>query len=186
MKLYIRDGIQNPYVANLHDKITMTIQFDKGDLPRVQELADKLRELSNGEIDIEVRQHKEKRSLDSNAKCWLLIGKMAKVMGLTPIEVYRHEIQDMPTYDILPVRNDAVDRFRKNWESQGTGWICDSLGASKFPNYTNLKCHYGSSTFNTKEMSDFIDKIIMDCKELGIQTDSPDEIERMKQLWGDS
>lgn len=182
MKLHKQIGKINPFVAVLYDHIDLTISFSKDEWQKVGQLADKIRELDD--VDIEVKQHREKRSLDANSKAWVLIGKIARKQGISATEVYRQEIRDMPTYDILPIRDDAVERFKQNWESQGTGWLCDSLGASKFKGYTNLKCHYGSSTFNTKEMSDFIDKIIMDCRELGIETDSPDEIEKIKNLWG--
>jgi hypothetical protein len=43
----------------------------------------------------------------------------------------------------------------------------------------------GSSEFDTKEMSIFIDGIVSEAKELGIQTDTPDQIAKMKALWGE-
>ena len=178
----LADVQNNPYVAVLYDKVSLTINFPKSDRQRVQEIAEKIRNTSEFEIEIK----KPRRRLDANAKMWVLISKIAKELGITPLEVYRQEIQDMGCYDIIPVRNDVVDRFVQNWESRGIGWICDSLGASKIRNYTNLKCHYGSSVFDTKEMSAFIDKIIMDCQSLGIETDSPEEIERLKKLWDSS
>ena len=42
----------------------------------------------------------------------------------------------------------------------------------------------GSSEYDTGEMSRFIDGVISECKELGIQTMTPDEIEELKQKWG--
>ena len=50
--------------------------------------------------------------------------------------------------------------------------------------YRNIKCYFGSSTFDTKEMSHFIDMIVTDCEELGIETATPDELARLKQTWG--
>ena len=46
-----------------------------------------------------------------------------------------------------------------------------------------LQVYFGSSTFDTKEMSVFLDGIVSECKELGIETATPDELERMKQKW---
>ena len=42
----------------------------------------------------------------------------------------------------------------------------------------------GSSEYDTAEMSHFIDRIVEEAKELGIETATPDELERMKQEWG--
>ena len=46
-----------------------------------------------------------------------------------------------------------------------------------------LQIYFGSSTFDTKEMSVFIDGLVETCKELGLETLPPDELERMKQAW---
>ena len=46
-----------------------------------------------------------------------------------------------------------------------------------------LQCYFGSSTYNTKEMSVLIDGIVYEAKELGIETLPPDELERMKVEW---
>lgn len=47
-----------------------------------------------------------------------------------------------------------------------------------------MKCYRGSSTFNQKEMSQLIDMVVQDCKEQGVETATPNELERMKQEWG--
>jgi hypothetical protein len=41
-----------------------------------------------------------------------------------------------------------------------------------------------SHLMNSKEMSELIDGTVSEAKELGIDTRTPDEIERMKALWG--
>jgi hypothetical protein len=41
----------------------------------------------------------------------------------------------------------------------------------------------GSSTYDTKEMSAFIDGIVSDCKELGIETAPTMELEKIKKKW---
>lgn len=46
--------------------------------------------------------------------------------------------------------------------------------------YAKLK---GTSEYDTKEMSRFIDGIVSEAKELGIETLPPDEVARMKREW---
>ena len=41
----------------------------------------------------------------------------------------------------------------------------------------------GSSRYNTAEMSHLLDGLIYECKVLGIETATPEELERMKQLY---
>ena len=42
----------------------------------------------------------------------------------------------------------------------------------------------GSSEYDSAEMAHFIDRIVEEAQELGIETATPDELERMKQEWG--
>jgi hypothetical protein len=41
----------------------------------------------------------------------------------------------------------------------------------------------GSHTYDTKEMARLIDGVVYEAKSIGIETLSPDELERMKSLW---
>ena len=50
-----------------------------------------------------------------------------------------------------------------------------------FKSYMKLM---GSSEMDTKQMAYFLDNIVDEAKELGIETTTPAEIERMKQQWG--
>jgi hypothetical protein len=55
-------------------------------------------------------------------------------------------------------------------------------GNGKFNAYLMIK---GTSEYNTSEMAKFLDMVIQEAKELGIQTETPDEIARMNALWGE-
>ena len=135
--------------------------------------------------DLEVKEHRKKRSLDANAYCWVLINKLAEVMRLPPEEVYRQAIQDISgNSEILPVRLDAVAHFKQAWSNHGIGWICRDMGRSKLPGYWNLMVYYGSSVYNTKQMSDLIDALVQDCKALDIETLPPESLALMMDEWG--
>ena len=55
---------------------------------------------------------------------------------------------------------------------------------SKIDGCTNVIVYYGSSTYDSKQMSVLIDRIVQDCKELGIETLPPDELLRLQEEWG--
>ena len=54
---------------------------------------------------------------------------------------------------------------------------------SKLPGCVNVVLYYGSSTYDTAQMSRLIDNIIQDCKAQGIDTRTPEEVARMKEEW---
>jgi hypothetical protein len=54
---------------------------------------------------------------------------------------------------------------------------------SKIDGCTNVILYYGSSVYDTKQMSLLLENLIQDCKALGIQTETPEMIAKMKSLW---
>lgn len=130
----------------------------------------------------EVKDYKPKRSLNANGYLWVLIKEISETIDVEPKEIYREAISHMNTYDVVPIRNDALERFISNWARQGDGWICEKF-PSKIENYTNVRAYYGSSTFNTKEMSQLIEIIVEECKNLGIETKPKAEIESLLRCW---
>ncbi len=142
-----------------------------------------LEEIEKDLLDIEAKKHREKRTLDANAYCWVLLGKLAEKMNMKAEEIYRMEIKEIGAYEVLPIKDEAVERFKESWRKNGIGWVCEEIGKSKLEGYTNLKAYYGSSTYTTKEMARLIDTIIEDCKMQGIPTDTPEQIERYKEEW---
>jgi hypothetical protein len=52
----------------------------------------------------------------------------------------------------------------------------------KFTAYLMIK---GTSEYNVAEMQKFLNMVVLEAKELGIETATPDEIARMNALWGE-
>lgn len=155
------------------------VQEDKGKaMAIVRKHKDKL-------YDLEVKEHRKKRSLDANAYAWVLINKLADVMRIPPTEVYRQAIQDISgNNEILPIKEEAVEQFKQAWSHHGLGWICKDMGKSKLPGYRNLMVYYGSSVYNTKQMSDLIENLVQDCKALDIDVMTERERSLLLDEWG--
>jgi hypothetical protein len=116
---------------------------------------------------------------------WVLVGKLGEKLQCSDLEIYRQLIKENGVFQIVPIREDAISTWIDNWQKNGTGWVCDDLGECKnTKGYHNIKCYFGTSRYNAKEMSRIIDAVIYECKSQGIPTDTPDEIERIKSLWG--
>ena len=135
--------------------------------------------------DLEVKEHRQKRSLDANAYAWVLINKLADAMRLPPTIVYKQAIQNVGgNYEIIPVREEAAGHFKQIWEAKGLGWPCVDMGKSKIAGYRNLRAYYGSSTYDTRQMSQLIDNLVQDCKALDIETMTPEKLALLMEEWG--
>lgn len=131
-----------------------------------------------------LKEHRKKRSLDANAYAWVLIGKLAEAMRETPTAVYINAIQNIGgNYEVIPIREEAVDKFTEVWKKNGLGWPCVDMGPSKITGYRNLRAYYGSSTYDTRQMSLLIDALIQDCKALDIETLSEEKLSAMMGGW---
>lgn len=139
----------------------------------------------NGRLyDLEVKEHRKRRSLDANAYAWVLINKLADALRITPKEIYRQAILNIGgNFEVIPIKEEAADRFREIWEAQGLGWPCMDMGKSKIKGYRNLRAYYGSSTYDTRQMSQLIDNLVQDCKALDIETLPPDKLAALMEGW---
>lgn len=131
----------------------------------------------------QIKEHKEKRSLNSNAYAWTLIDKIAQVVGNTKLEVYKEAIKDVGVFRTISVDNKSVETIKVAWGSMGIGFICETLGQSDIEGCTDVILYYGTSTYNTKQMSRFIDYIVQEAQDLGIQTLTPDQIADLNSSW---
>ncbi|MGN1446233.1 MAG: hypothetical protein ACI4WV_08055 [Eubacteriales bacterium] len=134
--------------------------------------------------DLEVKEHRQKRSLDANAYAWVLINKISDALRITPKEIYRQSILNIGgNCEIIPIKEEAAERFKQIWESQGLGWPCLDMGKSKIQGYRNLRAYYGSKTYDTRQMSILIDNLIQDCKALDIETLPPEKLALLMEGW---
>ena len=130
----------------------------------------------------EIKEHKVKRSLNANAYCWVLMNKIADAIKSTKEEVYREYIKNKGIFRLITMNKEATDTFIRVWQEKGLGWICDT-SESKYEGMVDVVAYYGTSSYNTKQMANFIDYVVDEAKNLGIETLPPDEIERLKSLW---
>ena len=161
-------------------------KFTKRDMPRIMAIiagffgscAD------DKQYKLEIKECKKKRSLDANAYYWTLVHKIAEAANVEVTTVYHEHIKEVGgNNEIVCVQNQAVDLFVDVWNSKGLGWITELL-PSKLQGCTNVVCYYGSSLYDTKQMSRLIELAIQDCKEYGIEYMTPAEIAKLLASWG--
>lgn len=133
--------------------------------------------------DYEIRPKRKKRSLDANAYAWVLLDKIAEAVRLTPEEVYRRELLEIGgASEVVCVLERALPRLNALWTQKGLGWVTEPF-PSKVPGCVNVRLHYGSSAFDTKQMSVFIDHLIEEARALGIETRPEAEVRSMLEAW---
>lgn len=141
-----------------------------------------LEELKGLKLNIDLKKWYAKRSLDANGYAWTLIGKLQEVLDVPKEEIYKDLIRNTGDYEVIPIKNEAVDKFQMAWSKNGLGWITDTT-KSKLEGYTNIIAYYGSSIYDTKSMSRLIDLIIQECKQLNIETMTEEEINSLIGEW---
>ena len=133
----------------------------------------------------DIKEHKNKRSLNANSYCWVLLGKIADEVGSTKEEIYRDYIKHKGIYKIITMASEAVPTFKKVWQDRGLGWLCDT-SETKIAGLTDVIAYYGTSSYNTKQMANFIDYVVQECLNLGIETKSKEELDSLLESWGNT
>ena len=128
---------------------------------------------------LETKRHSDKRSLNANAYFWVLCDKMAKVLRTTKEAIYSLQLSRYGVFVDLDIERPAMSllqgKFRYIEEV-----IEDRLTES---DRITARCYFGSSSYTKEEMARLIDGTVEDAKELGIDTWTPDEIERAIAAW---
>ena len=179
MRFAVRNKLD---IAILYDKINLTISVDKEYKEALEEFA---KEFIPGTLyNIEVKESRPKRSRDANAYAWVLITKLAEELGITPIEVYKQQVLEMFTYRDVLIRDEEFDNEKREWEKDHKGRMLEKLGPCQSQQgWTWARKYRSSSDYDTRDMSKFIDLIVFECQELGIETKTPAELEKLKAGW---
>ena len=126
--------------------------------------------------------------MNANSYCWVLCERIAEKIGYTTKDdVYREQIRTIGVFkDIEDLKTDDAKTLRIAWEDRGLGWITEQVHISKDGKRVTVRFYYGSSSYNSKQMSRLIDNLIQDCEQLVITTETPEEIEKIKSLWANA
>lgn len=137
----------------------------------------------------DVKEHREKRSLSSNAYYWTLLSKLARKLHMSNARVHNMLLRDVaPPFEIggqvamqpIPDTEEAEQQVleAETYHLRPTSGIIETKDGKRCRWYVVLR---GSSTFNTEEMSALLDKLIEECNQQGIETLSPAELEMIRE-----
>ena len=146
----------------------------------MEDISKQLESITDKLLNITAKVFRNKRSRDANSYSWVLMQKIAEDQHTDKWSVYLEMLGRYGVFTHIIVRPGVVDRVVSEWRT------VKNLGEVTVSGQTGiqLQCYFGSSTYDTKEMSVFIEGIVSECHELGIETATPEELDRMKKEWG--
>ena len=61
----------------------------------------------------------ERRSAGANGYLWALLGELQESLRIPKEELYRQYVYSCGVFEVLPVKDEAVQRFIECWQSNG-------------------------------------------------------------------
>lgn len=169
-------------------KMEVTIQADSD----IGKGWDKLRKCE--QLSFTVKQHKQKRSLDANAYYWCLATKLADALRISKPRMHNmllrrygrpEQIDGKLVYLVLPDTESGAERAleAETYHIRPTAQVKEGADGLMYRTYLMLR---GSSTYDAAEMGALIDGLVSECREQGIETMPPEELERMMRAYDSS
>lgn len=159
----------------------LIFSLSRENLPQIRKGISELKQwIEKGKtIDIDVKEHREKRSIDANAYMWKLLEKMSEKLPESKDELYDKMLIEYGVFETVSVRKEAAEAFIRQWKGPVKRLGSGVVNGKEFE---HLRVCFGSSGYDTKQMARLLDGIIRECKELGIDTKTPAEIADIMSL----
>lgn len=161
--------------ASRNLKGDLTITFSIPDDPK---LLDKLEQLKDKDIKLDINKNSDKRSLNANAYFWKLVTELGHKLGFDKDQMYIRQLSRYGVFQDIIIKREALPHFEKEFryvEIFDDGYEVGEM--------LTARCYFGSSLYTTKEMSDLIEGTVNDCHDLGIDTWSKEEIDYLLSIW---
>lgn len=164
----------------LKDEAKITVSIPN---KTVLEEAERLKDFE--ELDIEIKRHRKKRSKNANDYFWKLLSEYCEEKEVDTIQEYKDRVKRLGIFRRFRIEPKDTNTFEIMWTNRGIAWFCEIadieyIGEVEFK---IINAYYGSSSYNSKQMSRLINDLVEDCKEVGIETKSSEEIQSLIESW---
>jgi hypothetical protein len=155
----------------------LTIEFTVNERAAEMEI-DNIKDLPV--LDVEAKKHRKKRSIEANALLWACLGDIAAALRTDKWSVYLIMLKRYGKYTYICVKPKAVEAVKKQWRE------CEEIGPIYVGGeaYVQMLCYFGSSTYDSKEMSVLIDGVISEMMDIGLQPPLPRDVKAAIEQWG--
>lgn len=162
----------------LNNKQRLTVELDI-------DCRELFNELQGVDLDIDIKKHREKRSLNANAYFHVLVNKIARCLGDGDEQTKKNLVVD---YGALAKDKDGRTIGFKLPESVDVDLIYPYVKCfdTRQENGVTFNCYLvykETHKMDTSEMAKLIDGAINVARELGIETDTPAQLAKYKESW---
>lgn len=137
------------------------------------------------ELEITIGEAKKKRSKDANAYFHVLVGKIADKLRMSKMECKNIMLSRYGQYEyqdgkrmVISVDSDIDMMNREDIHCSALGY--GEINGKQFTHYAIMKPSHEMTSY---EMAKLIDGVVDEAIALGIETKTPEELERLKSLW---
>ena len=136
-------------------------------------------EIQNCELDVVLKKHRKKRSLNANGLLWFCLGEIAIALQTDKWEIYLQMLKRYGKYTYICIKPNMVEAMKQQWRE------CEEIGEIDINGQkaVQMLCYFGSSTLDTKEFSILLDGVISEMKELGLQAPLTQDVKRALEMW---
>ena len=146
--------------------------------------------LDESEYTFTIEKKKRPRSIKANNYSWLLTDKLSEKLLVQGVKLSKDEMHAEMIYRYGQPMTDAngvpvIISTKQDVKITDFYQYAECIGESELNGNTfkHYRIYVGSHLYNSAEMAKFIDGIVLECKEQGIETKTPEEIENLLNLW---
>lgn len=167
------EGVLDGFQQTTDGEVLMLIAID--------EVTEGLQKLQGKHVNVEIKQWRKARSLDANSYFHVLVDELRKVMGMSFAHCKNNMITSYGQIEYLgegvPViyKTNAPPEYVRELEE-----VHLKLIKVEENDVYWYKVYRGSHTYDSKEMAQLIDGVVLECKDQGIETMTPDQL---RELW---
>ena len=147
--------------------------------------------LAGKDVSVEVKEWREKKTLAANAYYWVLVGQTARALGISVNRLHNLYLRvcsppDTAGGQVMIVMLPDTDETEEEVLEREMFHLKPSEEVRTGKKGVDYRAYYvlrGSRTFDKKEFSRLIDIAVEGAKTQGIETATPDELAKIKELY---
>lgn len=175
----------NLHITQSADQVLLIVEVHKDSDYVARVIVDEIKRKVGKVFQMKISEYRKSRTLTQNAYYWALVGKLKNVLRTNEDELHIQLLQRYGQDQKDENGNTVIFSLRSDISPVGILKYSKAIGTGEVngAEFTHYKALKGSSEMDTAEMNTLIDGLISECKEVGIETDTPQELERLKGLW---
>ena len=128
---------------------------------------------------------KRNKSRDMHNYMWALCDEIAKTkrgfFSVTKEDVYRLAVREVGLWNDVKVPNESTEELISDWSRNGIGWFAETVFHGD--KETTIRLYRGASVYGADELYRLTNHVVDMAKEVGIETITDTEMNRLKELW---